>query len=989
MICKCRCVAFLMIGTGLSLPAAEYVAPSYVKGPSWAQGLIQTRERVRQYEAWRRETATELKLDTLTLLRSSFAAYPLESDWALHDGFEIEKWLMQDGQPVAESAVIRRVLDELGARASVFRASLNALEKAEADTNDPRWLDLYLRACRARRDQRLAYVREQAPDIVFIKRRPVSPSFFAYTEGQSDAQHERHFSPGTALCLLHLRPDGVEVETLISSPKGVIRDADVSYDGKRILFAWKQADRTDDYHLYELDVDNGKPRQLTFGLGFADYEGVYLPNDHIVFSSTRCVQTVDCWWTEVSNMYTCDGEGKFLRRLGFDQVHTISPKVLADGSVLYTRWDYNDRGQVYPQGLFRMNADGTGQTEFYGNNSYFPTTTSHARGIPGTTKVVAVAMGHHTWQAGKLIEIDPALGRQEAEGVHYLAPRQPAKAVRVDRFGQNGELFRHPYPLGNDQFLVAYVPAVMNRGRSSVFGLYCMDAAGRRELLAYDPSISANHPIPLRPRPRPHLRPSTVDYRKNTGTYYVQDVYHGPGLKGIARGTIERLRVVALEFRAAGIKNNGNRGPAGGALVSTPIAVPNGAWDVKRVIGDATVYADGSAFFEAPARTPLYFQALDKAGNAVQTMRSWSTLQPGEVFSCVGCHEHKNEAPPSAHALSIAMRLGPGKLTPFYGAPRGFSFTREIQPILDRHCIRCHNPSRMSGGNVVPTASRCWRNDRTSAICDGAIPKNSDDHAIPRHTWWSRKGGDEWVQLTFAKPKNIGIVEVYWFDDRPRGGGCRIPESWRLKYLDGETWQDVREASTYGVGRDTFNPTCFAPVTTTALRVEARMRKGYSGGVLELRCGATEEELKTKPVVALDLTGTTMAGTGGRQWSRSYLALTNNGNSNRLVNWISAQSVPSMLPPYHKGAATSGLISMLRNGHKDIVLAKAEIDRLACWIDLLVPYCGDYAEANAWSDDDKVKYARYLNKRRRMEALERRNIEEFVQHVTGGRDRRP
>ncbi|MBT3375433.1 MAG: hypothetical protein HN742_14575 [Lentisphaerae bacterium] len=1137
----------LVIGTGLNLPAVEYVSPAYVRSATWAEGLRKTREQVRQYEAWRRETANKLRLDTLTmsswqtvgwhsrnvpksfdndtwepgieayfqrekslsrgakiagrqlhdchwregttlssrnrvgnhkgvdyyhrvitspearpltlhlgfthclrvwhngtrvfsetveprpcrpnservtlqlrngenhilvrasdgyrqrhgaaihvshmprparadsaaLLRPAFAAYPVESDWALQDGFGMETWLNQNGQAGAEAAAITRVLDELGERGNELRPGLKALSDGGVSTDDPRWLELYLQACRLRRDHRLAPLRKQSPDIVFIKRRPVSPSFFAYTEGQSDAQHERHFSPGTSLCVMHLRPEGSTVETLVSAPKGVIRDVDVSYDGKRILFAWKKADRSDDYHLYELDADGGEPRQLTSGLGFADYEGVYLPNDDIAFSSSRCVQTVDCWWTEVSNLYTCAGDGRFLRRLGFDQVHTISPKVLADGSVLYTRWDYNDRGQIYPQGLFRMNADGTGQTEYYGNNSYFPTTTSHARGIPGTSKVVAVAMGHHTWQAGKLIEIDPGLGRQEAEGVQYLAPRRPAKAVRVDAFGQSGELFRHPYPLGNDEFLVAYVPAAMNRGRSSVFGIYHIDADGRRELLAHDASVSANHPIPLRPRPRPHQRPSVVDYRKDTGTYYVQDVYHGPGLRGIPRGTVDRLRVIALDFRAAGVKSNGNRGPAGGALVSTPIAIPNGAWDVKRVIGDATVYADGSAFLEAPARTPLYFQALDKNGNAVQTMRSWSTLQPGEAFSCVGCHEPKNEAPPSAHKPSLAMAHGPQELKPFYGPPRGFSFAREIQPMLDRHCIRCHGSTGGGAGGTVPSASHCNPSDSATAMCDGVIPKNSDDHSIRRHTWWSRKGGAEWAQLTFPKPKAFSVLQVYWFDDRPRGGRCRVPESWRLMYLDGDAWREVRNASVYGVERDTFNTTRFAPVATTALRIEAKMRKDVSGGILELRYGATDGELERKPRLALDLTGHTKPGGGGRRWSRSYLALTNHGKGSRLVNWISAQSVPSMLEPYHKGAAKSELITMLRKGHKRVVLGRSEIDRLACWVDLLVPYCGDYREANAWSDEEKVKYARYLNKRRGMEALERANVEAYIRHTTG------
>ncbi|MBT7302921.1 MAG: hypothetical protein HN849_25540, partial [Victivallales bacterium] len=683
---------------------------------------------------------------------------------------------------------------------------------------------------------------------------------------------------------------------------------------------------------------------------------------------------------EVSNMYAVDRQGRGLRRLGFDQVHTVWPAVTDDGSVIYTRWDYNDRGQVFPQGLFRMNPDGTGQTEFYGNNSYFPTTTAHARAIPGTNRLVAVAMGHHTWQAGKLIEVDPSRGRQEAQGVTMLAPRRPAKAERIDAYGQRGDLFRHPYPLGNDEYLCAVVPGPLNRGRGSVFGLYWVNGAGHRELLVQDKNLSANCPVPLRPRPRPHLRPSLVDYRKTDGTYYLQDIYRGPGLKGIPRGTIKHLRVIALEFRAAGVGNNGNRGPAGGALVSTPIAINNGAWDVKRVLGDATVHPDGSAFFTCPARTPVYFQALDAKGHAVQTMRSWSTLQPGEAFSCVGCHEQKNETPPQKHALSTAMQRGPEQLKPFYGKPRGFSFRKEIQPILDRNCIRCHAPNKKTAG-VTVKVSYCHSGDAMSAINDGLSPKNSDDHSIPRHTWWSHRGTKEWAMLEFAKPRRLGVMEVYWFDDRPRNGGCRVPASWKLEYRQEGKWREVQNPSSYGIERDRYNRTTFTPVMTDALRINAQQEAKRGGGILEWRVGDQQID-KTALRPQLILTDKPHKTTGGRHWSASYLALTRNGQGSPMVNWISAQSVPSMLPPYHKGAAKSQILKGLAKGHHSVKLSQEEMDKLACWIDLLIPYCGDYTEANAWNPKDQAKYAHFQRKRDRLEQVELRHIEDLVRRTT-------
>ena len=156
-----------------------------------------------------------------------------------------------------------------------------------------------------------------------------------------------------------------------------------------------------------------------------------------------------------------------------------------------------------------------------------------------------------------------------------------------------------------------------------------MTIDGRRELLAADPGDLLQPAGAAGARPPPPVRAALVDYRKTTGTCYVQDVYAGPGLAGVPRGTVKKLRVVAPGFRAAGVGGNGNGGPAGDALVSTPVGRRQRRWDSKIVLGEADVHDDGSAFFTVPARTPVYFQALDDKGHVVQTMRSWSTLPAG------------------------------------------------------------------------------------------------------------------------------------------------------------------------------------------------------------------------------------------------------------------------------------------------------------------------------------------------------------------------
>ena len=776
----------------------------------------------------------------------------------------VADWLAQDGVTDLKSVskqTVRAVLNELGAGGADLQAPLGKVK----DEDSAAIADLYLKACEKRRLARLAPYIEKVKRVVFTKHFDMGGSHYAYTEGQSDAQNERHFVPGASLCVLEM--DGIygRIRTLLDDPKGVIRDPDVSYDGQRILFAWKKSLNEDDYHLYEMNVADGKARQLTFGLGFADYEGAYLPNGDIIFNSSRCVQIVDCWWTEVSNLYTCDGDGRFLRRLTFDQVHTNFPTVTPDGRLVYTRWDYNDRGQIYPQGLFQMYPDGTAQSELYGNNSWFPTTLLHARAIPGTGKYVAIFTGHHTRQKGWLGIIDPAKGRQENSGAQLIAPVRDTPAVRIDAYGQSGDQFQYPYPLeptrkdvmlnavkhlngeilrsaqndkglGETAFLVTLKPE-----KSPRFAIYFVTMDGKRELLASDPKISCNQPVPLAPRPRPHVRPSMVDYRQNTATFYVQDVYGGEGLKGVPRGAIKNIRVVALEYRAAGVGHNGNSGPAGGALISTPVSI-QGTWDVKKVLGTAKVYEDGSAYFTVPARTPVYFQALNAKGHAVQTMRSWVTLQPSERRGCVGCHDNENAAPPITRA-SIALQHGAQPLEreswQKEDTPRGFSFIREVQPILDKHCVRCHNV------DVPPTYAK------------------------------ARKSSEP--------PTATGVQPAF--------------------SLKGKQTLDVNSR---------------------------------------------------------------------RKWSDSYLALAHRG----IADWINVQSEPSPLPPYHAGATKSRLISMLEEGYYGVKLSREELDCIACWIDLLVPYCGDYTEAM----DESVlpRYLHFLNKRKRMEEQEAKNIQEFI-----------
>jgi DUF1680 family protein len=137
----------------------------------------------------------------------------------------------------------------------------------------------------------------------------------------------------------------------------------------------------------------------------------------------------------------------------------------------------------------------------------------------------------------------------------------------------------------------------------------------------------------------------------------------------------------------------------------------------------------------------------------------------------------------------------------------------------------------------LATASHCWDGDSLDAMCDDVVPKNSNDQSIDRFTWWPHKGTAEWVQYDFDKPMTVSSAAVYWFDDTPTKGGCKLPKSWRLVYKDGNAWRPVAEPGEYAVAKDKFCEVKFKEVTTTALRLEVQLEKEFSGGILEWRVG--------------------------------------------------------------------------------------------------------------------------------------------------------
>ena len=475
-----------------------------------------------------------------------------------------------------------------------------------------------------------------------------------------------------------VRPGGAL--TTIYRPEGgrFVGDVDLHFEGERMLFSMPGGNGR--WQVFEINLDGSGLRELPL-IHEADvdnYDACYLPDGRIIFSSTAPFVGVPCVGgsSHVTNLYVLGTDGS-IRQLTVDQEHNWCPTVLNNGRLLYLRWEYSDTPHAFCRILFHMNPDGTEQMEYYGSNSYWPNAMFYARPVPEhPTKVVAVVGGHHdNPRMGELVVLDPALGRHEADGAVQRIPGhgQPVEPILLDGLTlESWPKFLHPYPLSDRHFVVSCRPH-----QSALWGIYLVDVFDNFVLLAEQPGWAMLEPIPLRATPTPPAVPDRVDLRRRDATVFMADVYAGGGLKGVARGTVKRLRLISYHYAYHGM---------GGQVDRVGL---DGPWDVKTIIGTVPVEVDGSARFRVPAYTPIAVQPLDAEGKAVQLMRSWFTAMPGETLSCVGCHERQNSSPPANARIASGKR--PAEIEPWYGPARGFSFRREVQPVLDRHCVGCHN----------------------------------------------------------------------------------------------------------------------------------------------------------------------------------------------------------------------------------------------------------------------------------------------------------
>lgn len=491
-------------------------------------------------------------------------------------------------------------------------------------------------------------------------------------------------------------------ELYAPAPGMIISDPEPYFDGTKLMYS--SIGTSNRWHLFELDVQTKEVRQLTPETykDFDSFDGCYTPDGNYIFCSTGTFLGLPCTngGNKMCGLFSYNPQTGQTRQLTYDQDSNWGPVMMENGTVLYQRWEYADLPHSNSRIIFTMNPDGTTQTSFYGSNSYFPTSFFNARPIPGNPScIVGIATGHHSVsRSGRLMIIDTRLGRHEAEGVVAEIPyagRKVEPLVR-DRLPDGvWPQFLQPFPLNENYFVVS-----MKNSPESLWGIYLVDRFNNRTLIAAEEGFCYLEPVLLEPSKKPSVIPNRVDLSKTTATVFLQDVYHGDGLKGIPRGTVKKLRIGSFDFSP--LRQGGLLGTIG----------MDGPWDIKRILGEVDVEEDGSAMFTIPANTPVFLQPLDAEGKALQVMRSWFTGMPGETVSCIGCHEDKNTIP--IPKLTTASRKQPQKIQEWYGKERGFSYRHEVQPILDKYCISCHN--REDNSRIPYLKGDKWITDWTSQI---------------------------------------------------------------------------------------------------------------------------------------------------------------------------------------------------------------------------------------------------------------------------------
>jgi hypothetical protein len=498
----------------------------------------------------------------------------------------------------------------------------------------------------------------------------------------------------------------------------------LSYDAKQILFSYAECAPTGapwspekSYHVFRVDAEGSRLVQLTDG-PWNDLHPHWLADGRIVFISERRGGFGRCHPRPVPlyTLHTMAADGGNLMRISHHEANEWHPCVNNDGMILYSRWDYVDRGHNQAHHAWLTTPDGRDARAVHGNfktrHDDNPDMELNVRPIPRSRRYVATAAPHHGQAFGSLILIDPSVPDDDA-----MSPlkRLTPETGFVETAEGGPEAYGTAWPLSETYYL-----CVIDRGGGR-HGIYLLDVFGNREILYWDPAIACLGPVPFASRPAPPSIPPVCEparlvanptYRgmgdahpldeqsagiREKATVGVVNVYdslyaYPPGVK------VKALRVVQILPKSTPRHHEPQIG----------YGCETGA---RAVLGTVPVEEDGSAHFHLPPGKEVYFQALDERGLAVQSVRSATYAQAGETLVCSGCHNRKETSPARGVAsLGLAFQRAPSDITPDLDGSNPLSYPRLVQPVLDKLCVACH--VREAGNpKAIDLSAGDWRKD--------------------------------------------------------------------------------------------------------------------------------------------------------------------------------------------------------------------------------------------------------------------------------------
>jgi len=534
--------------------------------------------------------------------------------------------------------------------------------------------------------------------ILFVVRGQYMPDHHnTETMFQTGECNTSSYRPGGPLKVIDLARNCQTRVVADPGPEGRIRDPDVYFDGQRIVFSMRKNIR-DNYHLYEINSDGSGLRALTSAEGVFDIDPLYLPDNSILFTSSREPKYCMCNIHIMGNLFRMDADGANIHQIGKSTLMEGHGSLLPDGRVIYYRWEYVDRNFGNAQGLWTANPDGSSQTAYYGNNTPAGGVVLDPRPIPGTDLILCILGSCHDRPWGALAIVDRNCG---VDGRAPILRTWPATAKQLvsdpgapnggfDSFTGIAPKYEDPYPLSEKYFLCSRMT-----GQSEQMGIYLVDIFGN-EILVHTEGAGCYDPMPLGSRPRPPIIPSRRNLADSSGYVYVRSVYDGTHMKGVEPGSVKLLRVVESPEKRFWTDPGWN---------GQGIERPGMSWhdfNNKRILGSVPVESDGSAFFILPADRFVYFQLLDKDGMMIQSMRSGTMVQSGEWVGCVGCHDERQSAPSlRVDSMALALKRKPSRLDGWHGTPpKVFNYRTEVQPIFDQHCVRCHDYGQEAGDKL-------------------------------------------------------------------------------------------------------------------------------------------------------------------------------------------------------------------------------------------------------------------------------------------------